>query len=49
VIDCIVAGVLIQRKPTREIPGPKCNKGNRWYTAMRFRNCARCARAGSQV
>ena len=35
VIDCIVAGVLIQRKLTAKFGAEKVQKGNRWYTAMR--------------
>ena len=35
VIDCIVAGVLIQRKLTAKFGAEKEQKGNRWYTAMR--------------
>ena len=35
VIDCIVAGVLIQRKLTAKFGGEKVQKGNRLYTAMR--------------
>ena len=35
VIDCIVAGVLIQRKFTAKFGAEKVQKGNRWYTAMR--------------
>ncbi len=35
VIDCIVAGVLIQRKFTAKFGADKAQKGNRWYTAMR--------------
>ena len=35
VIDCIVVGVLIQRKLTAKFGAEKVQKGNRWYTAMR--------------
>ena len=35
VIDCIVAGVLIQRRLTAKFGAEKVQKGNRWYTAMR--------------
>ena len=35
VIDCIVAGVRIQRKLTAKFGAEKVQKGNRWYTAMR--------------
>ena len=35
VIDCIVAGVLIQRKLTAKYGEDKVQKGYRWYTAMR--------------
>ncbi len=35
VIDCVVAGVLIQRKLTAKFGAEKVQKGNRWYTAMR--------------
>ena len=35
VIDCIVAGMLIQRKLTAKFGAEKVQKGNRWYTAMR--------------
>ena len=35
VIDCIIAGVLIQRKLTAKYGSEKVQKGNRWYTAMR--------------
>ena len=35
VVDCIVAGMLIQRKLTAKFGAEKVQKGNRWYTAMR--------------
>lgn len=35
VIDCIVAGFIIQRKLTAKFGAEKVQKGNRWYTAMR--------------
>ena len=35
VIDCIVAGMLIQRRLTTKFGAEKVQKGNRWYTAMR--------------
>ena len=35
VIDCIIAGLLIQRKLTAKYGAEKVQKGNRWYTAMR--------------
>ncbi|MES2094923.1 MAG: DUF3043 domain-containing protein [Actinomycetota bacterium] len=35
VIDCIVAGVLIQRKFTAKFGAERVQRGNRWYTAMR--------------
>ncbi len=35
VIDCIVAGVLIQRRFTAKFGAERVQKGNRWYTAMR--------------
>ena len=35
VIDCIIAGVLIQRKFAAKFGAEKVQKGNRWYTAMR--------------
>ena len=35
VIDCIVAGLLIQRKLAAKFGAEKVQKGNRWYTAMR--------------
>ena len=35
VIDCIVAGMLIQRRLTAKFGAEKVQKGNRWYTAMR--------------
>jgi hypothetical protein len=35
VIDCLIAGVLIQRKFTAKFGADKVQKGNRWYTAMR--------------
>jgi uncharacterized integral membrane protein len=35
VIDCIVAGLLIQRKLAAKYGADKVQRGNRWYTAMR--------------
>lgn len=35
VIDCIIAGLLIQRKFTAKFGADRVQKGNRWYTAMR--------------
>ena len=35
VIDCLVAGMLIQRRLTAKFGAEKVQKGNRWYTAMR--------------
>ena len=35
VIDCIVAGMLIQRRLTTKFGAEKVQKGNRWYIAMR--------------
>lgn len=35
VIDCVIAGLLIQRKLTTKFGAEKVQKGNRWYIAMR--------------
>ena len=35
VVDCVVAGLLIQRKLTAKFGAEKVQKGNRWYIAMR--------------
>lgn len=35
VIDCVIAGMIIQRKFTAKFGAEKVQKGNRWYTAMR--------------
>lgn len=35
VIDCVIAGVMIQRRLAAKFGQEKVLKGNRWYTAMR--------------
>jgi hypothetical protein len=35
VIDCVVVGILIQRKLAAKVGADRLQKGNRWYTAMR--------------
>lgn len=35
VVDCLVAGQIIQKKLIAKIGAEKMQKGNRWYTAMR--------------
>ncbi|TXN30701.1 DUF3043 domain-containing protein [Lacisediminihabitans profunda] len=35
VIDCVVVGMIVQRKLAAKVGADRLQKGNRWYTAMR--------------
>lgn len=35
VIDCVVVGIIVQRKLAAKVGADRVQKGNRWYTAMR--------------
>lgn len=35
VIDCVVVGIIVQRKLAAKVGADHLQKGNRWYTAMR--------------
>lgn len=49
VIDCIVVGVIIQRKLAAKFGADKIQGGNRWYTAMRALQMRRMRLPKAQV